>query len=66
MKKRVNITIDEELDEELDEYCKENHCTKSGILGLAATQYLEAQKMIPTLKSQLEELTEKLGQLKIK
>ena len=66
MKKRIQITVEEELDEMLEEFCSRNHCTKSSIMGLATSQYLDAQRKLPEVQSQLDELKELINKLIIK
>lgn len=66
MQRRLNITIDEHLDDELIAFCKKNSTNKSGIIAIAVSQYLEAQKNLPTLVSQLDDLKDKIDKLLVK
>ena len=56
MKKRIQITIEEDLDDTLEEFCTERHCTKSSVIGIATTEYIAAQKQLPDVIKQLDEL----------
>lgn len=40
MKRRINITIDDEIDKEFTEYCKEKGFKKSGLVERLIREYL--------------------------
>lgn len=65
MKKRIQITIEEDLDVKLEEFCEKNHCTKSSIIGLATSEYLTAQQMLPEVLKQVDELKHLMKKLAI-
>lgn len=50
MKKRIDITIDEELDCMLNKYCKEHFCSKSSIISLSVVDYLVEQEFLLRLR----------------
>lgn len=43
---KVNITLDDELLKRIDEYADRNYMSRSGLLSLSATQYLNANEMV--------------------
>lgn len=47
---KVNVTFDEQLLTRIDAYADENGMTRSGFLGVAAKQYIDAVEMMPTAK----------------
>lgn len=48
--KKVQITIDEKLLERIDNYADDNYMSRSGLLCLAAAQYLNANEVIGFVK----------------
>lgn len=46
MKKKVQVSLDEELWERLNSYAEENYMTRSGVVSLASTQFLNAHEGI--------------------
>ena len=48
---RINITIQDDLLEKVDAYTASNAMTRSGLIQLALSQYLQAQEMLPNLNN---------------
>lgn len=53
---KFNVSMDDDLFNELEEFGKEMHLNRSAIISLSIQQYMDAQRKIPTLKNQLDEL----------
>lgn len=51
--KKINITVDEELLGRIDKYAKANAMTRSGLLAMAAVQYLSAVELMPSVNKLL-------------
>ena len=47
---KVNITIDDELMKRADDYADRNYMSRSGLMALALTQYLNTNEMILAVK----------------
>lgn len=47
---KVGITLDDELVKRIDDYADRNYMSRSGLLSLAATQYLNATDMTIAIK----------------
>lgn len=47
---KVNITLDDELIKRVDNYADKNYMSRSGLLSLAVTQYLNANDMVLAVK----------------
>lgn len=47
---KVNITLDDELMKRLDDYADRNYMSRSGLVSLAVTQYLNTNEMILAVK----------------
>ena len=47
---KVGITLDDELVKRIDDYADRNYMSRSGLLSLAATQYLNATDMTLAIK----------------
>lgn len=47
---KVNITLDDELMKRIDDYADRNYMSRSGLMSLAVTQYLNANEMILAVK----------------
>lgn len=47
---KVNITLDDELMKRLDDYADRNYMSRSGLMSLAVTQYLNTNEMILAVK----------------
>lgn len=43
---KVNITLDDELMKRLDDYADRNYMSRSGLVSLAVTQYLNTNEMV--------------------
>lgn len=43
---KVNITLDDDLMKRLDDYADRNYMSRSGLVSLAVTQYLNANEMV--------------------
>lgn len=56
MAKKINITISEELAERLEEYCKKNYLTKSGVITMATTDYLNTREMQISYKNMTDSI----------
>ena len=48
---KINITMNDELLERLDNYAKEQFTTRSGLISLACTQYLNQQEALNLLRA---------------
>lgn len=46
MKKRVSLTLDDELIEKMDEYAKKNYMSRSGLVSVAVNQYLTTLQVL--------------------
>lgn len=47
---KVNITIDDELMKRADDYADRNYMSRSGLMALALTQYLNTNEMMLAVK----------------
>lgn len=47
---KVNITLDDELMQRVDNYADRNYMSRSGLISLAVTQYLNQQEVILAIK----------------
>lgn len=47
---KVNITLDDKLLERLDNYADENYMSRSGLISLACTQYLNSADTVRIIK----------------
>lgn len=47
---KLGITMNEELASRMDEYAAENYMTRSGVISMAVSQFLNAKDMSKTLK----------------
>lgn len=43
---KVNVTLDDALMKRVDDYADRNYMSRSGLLSLAVTQYLNANEMV--------------------
>lgn len=43
---KINISLDDELVDRIDNYADKTYMSRSGLISLACTQYLNAQEMI--------------------
>lgn len=43
---KVNVTLDDELMKRVDDYADRNYMSRSGLLSIAVTQYLNTNEMI--------------------
>lgn len=48
---KINISLDDRLAKRLDDYADANYMTRSGLVSIALTQYLNTQEMIGVIKS---------------
>lgn len=48
---RINITLPDNLLEKVDAYTEQNAMTRSGLIQLSLSQYLQAQEMLPNLNN---------------
>ena len=63
---KFSISMPDELVRKLDELAKENFCTRSGIVTIAAREYVantEAKKMLPALEAAIRAAAAKNGEL---
>lgn len=51
--KKLNVTIREDLLERMDNYADENGMTRSGLIAIAVTQYLNAVEAAPSINKLL-------------
>lgn len=51
--KKLNVTIREDLLERMDNYADENGMTRSGLIAIAVTQYLNAVEAMPSVNKLL-------------
>ena len=54
--KKINITIDADLLERVDKYAKANAISRSGLLAMAAVQYLNAVELMPSVNKLLNSM----------
>lgn len=47
---KVNITLDDELVQRVDNYADRNYMSRSGLISLALTQYLNQQELVLAIK----------------
>lgn len=47
---KVNISLDDDLMKRLDDYADRNYMSRSGLISLACTQYLNANEMVLAVK----------------
>ena len=47
---KINISLDDELVNRIDEYADYNYMSRSGLISLACTQYLNANEMTKAIK----------------
>lgn len=47
---KVNISLDDELMKRLDDYADRNYMSRSGLISLACTQYLNSNEMVLAVK----------------
>lgn len=51
--KKLNVTIREDLLERMDNYADDNGMTRSGLIAVAVTQYLNAVEAMPSVNKLL-------------
>lgn len=51
--KKLNVTIREDLLERMDDYADNNGMTRSGLIAIAVTQYLNAVEAMPSVNKLL-------------
>ena len=51
--KKLNVTIREDLLARMDDYADENGMTRSGLIAMAVTQYLNAVEAMPSVNKLL-------------
>lgn len=51
--KKLSVTIRSDLLERMDEYADDNGMTRSGLIAIAVTQYLNAVEAMPSVKKML-------------
>lgn len=55
---KINITVQDELLSRIDAYADDNGMTRSGLLQMAARQYLDAVEMSPAVRSMMRNLSD--------
>lgn len=63
MAKRVNITIDEELNNKMLVFMAKYHMSKSALIAVSVSQYMEAIEMLPEVRGKVAELEKQLEKL---
>lgn len=53
---RINLNIADDLLEEMDAYCAKMHITRTGLISLCASQYLQQTKAVDAMPRVLEML----------
>ncbi len=48
---KINVSLDDRLAKRMDDYAEENYMTRSGLMSIALTQYLNTQEMISVIKN---------------
>lgn len=51
--KKLSVTIRSDLLERMDDYADDNGMTRSGLIAIAVTQYLNAVEAMPSVKKML-------------
>ena len=54
--KKLNVTIREDLLERMDNYADENGMTRSGLIAISVTQYLNAVEAMPSVNKLLKSM----------
>lgn len=52
--KRINITIDEDLLNRIDSYSKKRYLSRSGLISLALSTYLDNVDYIPSVSNHVD------------
>lgn len=55
--KKLNITLREDLLDRMDNYADENGMTRSGLIAVAVTQYLNAVEAMPSVSKLLDAMS---------
>lgn len=71
--KRINVTLDDLVLKNVDAFCEENSISRSGLISIALTEYINAQKLLPEVQKNVEkqisdfmrEFTEKMDSMKL-
>ena len=71
--KRINVTLDDLVLKNVDAFCEENSISRSGLISIALTEYINAQKLLPEVRKDIEkqmsdfmqELNEKFDSMKL-
>lgn len=48
---KINVSLDDRLAKRMDDYAEENYMTRSGLISISLTQYLNTQEMISVIKN---------------
>ena len=48
---KLNVSLDDRLAKRMDDFAEENYMTRSGLVSIALTQYLNTQEMISVIKN---------------
>lgn len=62
---RVNISLDNDVLKNIDDFCSESGCSRSWLISTACQQYIEGQKKLPEVISQLSELQDVVKKLQV-
>lgn len=52
--KRINVTLDDLVLKNADDFCEENTISRSSLISIALTEYINAQKMLPEVQKTVE------------
>ena len=63
MVKCISVSVNQETLDLMDEYCKDYNVSRSGLISTACESYIQAQKGLPDVLNQLDELREIVGKL---
>ena len=63
MVKCISVSVNQETLDLMDEYCKDYNVSRSSLISTACTSYIQAQKGLPDVLVQLDELKEIVGKL---
>lgn len=59
------ISMDDALFERVNEYTEKHHISRSGLLAISVSQYLDAMDALPGLQSQIDDLKKALDNMAV-
>ncbi len=59
------ISMDDELFDRVNDYANKNHISRSGLLSLSVTHYMDAMEALPGIKGQLDDLKKVLDNMAV-